>query len=100
MKVLLDVLIEQVKALATLPTRIDSTLAKINRGELLVTARAAPDLRKDIYKLTRTINRLVGAVVFAALLLAGSLLYVTGDRTLGGVGFGLALLSLIWVLRG
>lgn len=100
LKVLLDVLIEQVKALATLPTRIDSTLAKINRGELLVTARAAPDLRKDIYKLTRTINRLVGAVVFAALLLAGSLLYVTGDRTLGGVGFGLALLSLIWVLRG
>lgn len=100
LRILLDLFGEQAKALATLPTRLDSTLAKIEGGELLITAKAAPDLIKDIHKLTRSINRLVGAVVFAALLLTGSLLYVTGDRVIGGVGLGLSLITLIWVLRG
>ncbi|MEE8568699.1 MAG: hypothetical protein V3S81_08810, partial [Anaerolineales bacterium] len=77
-----------------------STLGKIERGELLITARAAPDLQRQIQWLTGSINRLVSAVIFAALLLAGGLLYVSGERMLGGIGFGLALVVLAWVLLG
>ena len=96
----IELLIEQVRALATLPTRLDSTLGKIERGELLITARAAPDLQRQIQWLTGSINRLVSAVIFAALLLAGGLLYVSGERLLGGIGLGLALVMLAWVLLG
>jgi hypothetical protein len=42
---------------------------------------------------------LVVAVVFAGLLLGGALLYLSGERLIGEVGFGLALLALIWALR-
>jgi hypothetical protein len=30
----------------------------------------------------------------------GSLLYTNGDHLVGGIGLGLAALTLIWVLRG
>jgi hypothetical protein len=43
---------------------------------------------------------LVAAVIFAALLLAGGLFYANGDLLIGGIGFGLAFLALLWLLRG
>jgi len=42
----------------------------------------------------------VGAMIFAALLLVGSLLYLNDRPVLAGVGLGLALLTALWVLRG
>jgi hypothetical protein len=50
--------------------------------------------------LTRAINRLVGAVFCATLLLGGALLYLNGETLVGGVGLGLAVLAFLWVLRG
>jgi len=100
LRTVIELLIEQTRALATLPARIDSTLGKIERGELLITARAAPDLQHQIQWLTGSINRLVSAVIFAALLLAGGLLYVSGEHLLGDIGLGLALVVLVWVLLG
>jgi predicted unusual protein kinase regulating ubiquinone biosynthesis (AarF/ABC1/UbiB family) len=95
----LDWLIAQAGALTRLPARMEAALSKIERGELAVTARAAPDLERSLRRLTRAINRLVGAVLFGALLLVGALLYINGDRVLGGIGLGLAVLILGWVLR-
>jgi hypothetical protein len=40
------------------------------------------------------------AVVFAALLLAGTLLILNGDRLPGAISLALALLALAWMLLG
>jgi predicted unusual protein kinase regulating ubiquinone biosynthesis (AarF/ABC1/UbiB family) len=97
---LLDWLVEQGRLLAAVPARVDAVLSKIERGEFSVVAHASPDLERRLAALTRSINRLVASVVFAALLLVGSLLYTNGDHLVGGIGLGLAALTLIWVLRG
>ncbi|MEK7682462.1 MAG: AarF/UbiB family protein, partial [Chloroflexota bacterium] len=97
---LLDWLAEQGGALTALPARLESALATVERGDLLVTARAAPDLDRSLARLTRAINRLVAVVIFAVLLLVGSLLYLNDERLLGGLALGLALLTALWVLRG
>jgi len=93
-------LTEQGGALIQMPSRISSSLAKLERGELTVRAQAAPDLERRLRSLTRAINRLVAAVVFGALLLVGAQLYLGGERLLGGLGLGLALVALVWVVRG
>jgi len=97
---LLDWLVELGRALSALPARLESVLARLERGDLLVTARAAPDLDRSLARLTRAVDRLVGAMIFAALLLVGSLLYLNDQPVLAGVGLVLALLTALWVLRG
>lgn len=93
---LFKVLVEQGQALVTLPTRIDAALARIERGDLTIMARAAPDLKSQLNLLTLAIQRLVGAGIFAALLIAGSLLYTNGYLIGGGVSIGLAVATLFW----
>jgi predicted unusual protein kinase regulating ubiquinone biosynthesis (AarF/ABC1/UbiB family) len=97
---LVDWLTKQGGVLVGLPGRVVSTLAKIERGDLVVTARAAPGLERELRSLSRSANRLVAAVVFAALLLAGTLLTLNGNQLLGRIGLGLALLALAWMLLG
>jgi predicted unusual protein kinase regulating ubiquinone biosynthesis (AarF/ABC1/UbiB family) len=91
---------EEGRLLAALPGRLDSVLGKAERGDLLVTARADPALDRSLARLTRAINRLVAAVIFGALLLAGAQLYLNGQRLLGAIGLALAVLAAIWTLRG
>jgi predicted unusual protein kinase regulating ubiquinone biosynthesis (AarF/ABC1/UbiB family) len=95
---LLRILIEQGRALSTLPTRLDTTLTKIERGEVLVTMKVTPDLERQLRTLTRSVDRVVGAIFFAALALIGSVLYVSGERSLGAVALGMALLLMAWVM--
>lgn len=97
---LVDWLTKQGGVLVGLPGRVVSTLAKIERGDLVVTARADPGLERELRSLSRSANRLVAAVVFAALLLAGTLLTLNGNQLLGGIGLGLAFLALGWMLLG
>ena len=97
---LLEVLAVQGRALVSLPTRLDSALDRIDRGTLTVTARAAPELERQVAGLTRAINRLVGAVVFLGLLLVGALLLISGETLFGGIGLVLALVALMWILVG
>jgi hypothetical protein len=75
-------------------------LDKAERGDLLVTARADPALDRSLSRLTRAINRLVAAVLFGALLLAGAQLYLNGQPLLGAIGLALAVLAAVWILRG
>jgi predicted unusual protein kinase regulating ubiquinone biosynthesis (AarF/ABC1/UbiB family) len=97
---LLDWLEGQSRLLGTLPARLDSVLEKAERGDLLVAARADPSLDRSLTRLTRAINRLVTAVIFGALLLAGAQLYLNGQPLLGAIGLALAVLAAIWTLRG
>jgi predicted unusual protein kinase regulating ubiquinone biosynthesis (AarF/ABC1/UbiB family) len=95
---LFKVLVEQGRALVTLPTRLDAALTRLERGDLTIMARAAPDLKSQLNLLTLAIQRLVGVGIFAALIVAGSLLY-TNDNQLGGwISFGLASIALLGTL--
>jgi predicted unusual protein kinase regulating ubiquinone biosynthesis (AarF/ABC1/UbiB family) len=95
---ILQILSEQGRSLLGLPLRIDRTLARLERGDLIVTARAAPGLERQLSLLTAAIQRLVATGIFAALLIAGSLLYTAGERTGGWICFILSLLILLWTL--
>jgi predicted unusual protein kinase regulating ubiquinone biosynthesis (AarF/ABC1/UbiB family) len=95
---LFKILVEQGRVLVTLPTRLDAALTRMERGDLTIMARAAPDLQSQLKILTMAIQRLVGAAVFAALIIAGSLLYTNDFLLEGGICYGVALLSLIWTL--
>jgi predicted unusual protein kinase regulating ubiquinone biosynthesis (AarF/ABC1/UbiB family) len=95
---LLQVLAVQGRALISLPGRLDSVLDRIERGTLTVTARAGPELERQIAGLTRSINRLVGAVVFLGLLVVGALLWIGGETLFGAVGLALAGATLVWIL--
>lgn len=98
METLLQWMEREGRALLSLPSRLDSTLMRIERGEMLVTAKAAPELDRSLERLSSAINRLVAAIVFAVLLVAGALLYINGEPILGGIGLAIALLAAIWVL--
>jgi predicted unusual protein kinase regulating ubiquinone biosynthesis (AarF/ABC1/UbiB family) len=70
----LDWVIGQLRILAALPARLDGLLGRLERGELTVVARAAPELERQLEGMTRAINRLVLAVLLAAAVLAVILL--------------------------
>jgi predicted unusual protein kinase regulating ubiquinone biosynthesis (AarF/ABC1/UbiB family) len=93
-----NLLVEQARALSTLPSHLESTLARIDRGDVTVVAKAAPELQGQLGELTRMVRRLMGMVFFAALLITAGMFYVNGEHTVGTIGFGLALLALIWVI--
>jgi predicted unusual protein kinase regulating ubiquinone biosynthesis (AarF/ABC1/UbiB family) len=66
----------QLQTLATLPRRVDTVLAKAERGTLAVQTNLAPESRKVIQRLERSIHRLSWMVTSAALLIAGAMLHV------------------------
>jgi len=66
----------QFQVLTTLPRRVDSVFAKAERGTLSFQATLAPDSRKVIQRLERSIHRLAWMVTSAALLIAGAMLHV------------------------
>ena len=57
-----------------------------------------PQLVEQLSRLERTGRRMVGSVVFGALLMGGVQLYLAGQVNLGGVLFAGAGLSLIWAI--
>jgi predicted unusual protein kinase regulating ubiquinone biosynthesis (AarF/ABC1/UbiB family) len=93
-EVWLDEIGELVKELIALPAQAGHVLARLERGELNVNM---PQVNRQIYHLEGAINRLVGSVIFAALLFGGVLLYRGGDVALGYVFWGLSGLALLWM---
>jgi hypothetical protein len=57
-----------------------------------------PQLVERLGRLERTGRRMVGSVVFGALLMGGVQLYLAGQVSLGGVLFAGAGLALIWTI--
>jgi predicted unusual protein kinase regulating ubiquinone biosynthesis (AarF/ABC1/UbiB family) len=95
---LLEVLGEQIRVLATLPKKVDAALTSIERGDLIVTAKASPELQTQLSRLTLAIDRLVGVGIFAAFLVVGSVLYINGQFMPGIIFFTLAFVSLTLAL--
>lgn len=84
------------QALFSLPPKMDRLVTRMEQGNLEV---RTPDLKNGVDRLDRGVNRLAGAVIFAALLLAAVQLFIAGEVTLSGILAGAALLALLWVLR-
>ena len=84
-----------VRALISVPRKMESMLSKMERGNIAV---RAPEVSRQVEHLEHAIQRVAGSIVFSALLLAGVQLTLAGQST-----FGLVLLigsgiSLLWVL--
>lgn len=74
-----------------LPKRVDSVLSRLEDGNLPV---AAPRLEATVTRLERTARRLVSALLFAALLLAGALVHPDSE----GLGATLMIASSVPLL--
>jgi predicted unusual protein kinase regulating ubiquinone biosynthesis (AarF/ABC1/UbiB family) len=81
-----------------LPAQMDDILTQTQRGSLTVQASLAPDARKMIERLERTIMRMVWTVVSVGVLFVGSKFFVDDDETL--VGSGVILLAVLVFLYG
>lgn len=80
-----------------LPGRVDRLITEVERGDIVLQNSLAPDARKRLTALEQAINRLGWMVLAAALLLAGSQLYL-GGLTLGVWLLALAALVLVLAL--
>ena len=93
-QVWLDEIGELVKELIALPTQAGRVMARLERGDLNVNM---PQVNRQIYHLEGSVNRVAGALVFAAFLFGGVLLHQGGDITLGYVFWGFSAASLLWM---
>jgi predicted unusual protein kinase regulating ubiquinone biosynthesis (AarF/ABC1/UbiB family) len=79
-----------------LPARAERVLSQVERGELNI---QTPMLDLRVRMLNRSVRRIGTTVVFAALLIAGAIVFAT-DPTFGKVLMGLSVLPLIAVMMG
>jgi len=87
------------RTMITLPYKIDSTLSKMERGELAV---RIPEISQQTRRMTQAVRSLTSGVIFAALFLGAIQLFITGFEYLaaGTAGFGLIfLLSALFANR-
>ncbi len=93
----LDQLTEWGQQLLALPKRLDTVLTRFEKGEFTVLSRPSPEQRQQAHQLNAALNRLTGGFMFAALVIAGAMLYINGQTTVALAGWGLAGLTLIWL---
>jgi hypothetical protein len=93
----LDELGELFQTLLALPSQTSRVLAQAEGGGLVV---QSPPISREVRSLVRSVDRLSGSVVFAALLVGGAMLFSNGNVILGEVLLGLAGAILLWVFFG
>jgi len=86
--------LEFATTLARLPKRLDDLTARLDRGQLAV---RTPDLERRLRSLDRSVSRLISAIVFAVLLIAGVLVR-PADDVLGWVLMGASAVPLLHVV--
>ncbi len=87
----------QGRALLALPRRLDSLLSRADRGALSLQSSLAPDARRTVQRLERSIHRLTWIVISAAFLISAATLYTAQpDSTWPRLLAGLAGLSFLW----
>lgn len=93
-------LADVLRSLVALPRRTEQLIGRLERGEITLRTSASPDLARQLDRLTGAVQRLVGGVIFAALLAVGVLLYIGQETRLGGASLVGALIALLWVMAG
>ena len=87
----------QIQTVLGLPRRLDSVMSRIERGTLTVQSTLAPEARKTIQRLDRSIRRASWMIVSAALLISGVM--VRNNRPedpLSAWLLGLSALAFLW----
>ena len=84
------------QTLIALPGRADRVLSAVERGDFSV---QTPMLDLRVRRLERSVSKATGALVFAAVLIAGAVVY-TADPGLGKLLMGGSVLPLLWVFFG
>lgn len=88
-----------VRSLLTVPTKMDTLLSKLERGDVAV---RAPEVTQEVQRIESGLNRLTLAVVFSGLLLGGVQVYLGGGETAGQLllaAAGLTFLRLLFKRR-
>jgi len=93
----LDELGEMLQALLALPGQTSRALAQAESGGLVV---QSPQVSREVRALTRSVDRLTGGILFAALLIGGIMLVNAGKSPFGGGVLGASGLALLWILFG
>lgn len=86
-----------VQAFVALPSQASRVLAQVESGKLTV---QSPQVTREVRALGRSVDRLTGGVIFAALLVSGVMVLNSGNSQLGGGLLGAAGATLLWVLFG
>jgi predicted unusual protein kinase regulating ubiquinone biosynthesis (AarF/ABC1/UbiB family) len=96
---LLDELEKAARLALSLPVQADRFFSQAARGELRVQTTWSPDATRTLHRVETAVNRLTGAVVFAALLLAAAATYLTqGGGIVSYVLFASAVVALLVTL--
>jgi hypothetical protein len=83
------------RLLLGMPRRVDGLLGKVERGDLAV---HDPQIVSRLDRLERTAGRLIGGLVFSALLLSGVQLYLAGQALFAWFLLAGAAITLGWVI--
>ena len=87
----------QIQTVFGLPRRLDSLVSRIERGTLTVQSTLAPEARKTIQRLDRSLRRASWMIVSAALLIAGVMLRIDRpEDPLGAWLLGFSALAFLW----
>jgi hypothetical protein len=84
-----------VQAFIALPSQASRLIAQMESGGLVV---QSPHLMHEVRTLGRSVDRLTGGVIFAALLVSGVMLINNGSSRIGDSLLGAAGATLLWVL--
>lgn len=83
------------RSLLTVPTKMDTLLSKLERGDVAV---RAPEVTQEVQRIEGGLARLTLAVVFSGLLLGGIQVYLAGGEPAGEILLAAAGLTLLRLL--
>ncbi len=86
------------RLLTSLPWRMESTLAKLERGEVVV---RVPEVSQNIRDLEEAVRQIVRAFIFIGVFLGGVQLYLAGKSPMAEILLVAGSLGLLWmIIRG
>lgn len=94
-KTILDEVLNVLKVLVALPVKADALVTRMEQGRLEV---RMPLLTREMERIHKSQRKIAGSIIFAAFLLGGVQLFISGNLSLAGGFWGVALISFLWVL--
>lgn len=95
--VIVNETLDILRTLVSLPGRADALLQRIEQGRLEI---QMPEMKQQMARLDRRMQRLAGAVFFAAFLMGGIQLYLAGAVTLALACAAGGLVTALWTISG
>jgi predicted unusual protein kinase regulating ubiquinone biosynthesis (AarF/ABC1/UbiB family) len=94
-RVWFDEFVKLLQSMITVPRRLEEILDKLDRGAIEV---EVPSLAQQVTRLDSAVRKMVGALIFAALLMGGVQLYLADFDQVSIYLFTGALIALIWTI--